>query len=150
MNRFYPEEFPEFDYEPTKDEFDIVPIEGNIGVGVIAKRRFKPGEIVFRFTGVVTNKITLFTLQKKKGEYIHDPWFMGRILHRCEPNCSVDMNKLEFRAIEEINEGDWITMDYDQTEDVLFRPFECHCGKVKCSFSECRTVKGRLVAETIY
>ena len=142
MSRFYPDIFPLFPYEPTTANFAIEPIGDGIGVGVVSKRRFRKGELVFRFTGVITHQITQYTLQRYNGEFLHDPWFMGRILHRCEPNCFVDMTKLEVVAVRDIEPDEWVTMDYDQTEDYLFRPFVCNCGTKKCITQTQRVVRG--------
>lgn len=142
MNRFYPETFPLFPHEPTAENFAIESIGDGVGFGVVSKRRFRKGELVFRFTGLITHQITQYTLQRYNGEFIHDPWFMGRILHKCEPNCFVDMGKLEFVAIKDIEADEWVTMDYDQTEDYLFKPFVCNCGVNKCLSAKQRVVRG--------
>jgi hypothetical protein len=36
--------------------------------------------------------------------------------------------------------GELLTMDYDETEDILFRAFQCCCGSTRCR----GTVGGRL------
>jgi len=140
--RFYPDFIPIFPNEPTEDNFAIEAMPDNIGVGVVTKRAFRKGELVFRFTGVVVNQITQYSLQRLNGEFVHDPWFMGRVLHRCEPNCYVNMLDLSFTAVRDIEPDEWITMDYDQTEDYLFRPFVCNCGNKKCITKSQRVVRG--------
>lgn len=139
--RFYPDSFPQFDYEPTTDRFAIQRIGDSVGEGIVSLVHFNPGDIVFRFTGFLLNEMTLFTLQYGSSLHIHDPYFMGKTLHSCDPNLSCDMSKREFTAVREINPGDLLTMDYEQTEDALFRGFECGCGS-----SSCRgLILGRLV-----
>lgn len=146
MNRFYPEHMPAFANEPTRDAFEIRPISEDCGEGVVALRAFEPGETVFTFTGFYSAEITLFTLQVRPGLYLHDPFFMGKILHRCDPNCDVDMETRSFTARRRIEPGDWVTMNYEQTEDRLFRPFTCNCGAVPCEgFTPTRTIRGRAV-----
>jgi len=142
MTRFYPDELPEFEHEPTKDNFSIEAAGGECGEGVMAKIAFDPEDIVFRFTGFYTENITLFSLEVKPLSYIHDPYFMGKVLHRCEPNCSVNMKRREFKAVKPIKAGDWITMDYEQTESKLFRPFYCVCGKPECESFERKLITG--------
>ena len=130
-NRFYPYFIEEFMYEPTKDDFKIV--EDSLrGKGVIAVRDFKKGEILFRFTGEIQSTQSIFTLQINENTYIEDPYFMGRILHSCNPVAEVDMNKFEFRALMDIKAGDYITMDYDTTEDILYQMFSCLCNSSNC------------------
>ncbi len=144
MTRFYPEAVPSFEHEPTRERFDIKAIGDNVGEGVVALTPFSPGDIVFRFTGFYSAEITLFTLQVEPGLYLHDPFFMGKILHRCDANCDVDMATRTFTARLPIAPGDWVTMNYEQTEDELFRPFTCVCGPVKCEgFTAERQIRGR-------
>ncbi|MCA8928550.1 MAG: SET domain-containing protein-lysine N-methyltransferase [Alphaproteobacteria bacterium] len=146
MTRFYPDAVPEFPHEPTRERFAIQSIGRGMGEGVVALTPFHAGEIVFRFTGFFCSDITLFTLQVEPGVYLHDPYFMGKILHRCDPNCDVDMVTRTFTARRRILPGDWVTMNYEQTEDRLFRPFTCHCGERPCEGTLPHEIKGRLVA----
>ncbi|PJF45145.1 MAG: SET domain-containing protein-lysine N-methyltransferase [Phototrophicales bacterium] len=132
MARFYPEFFPTFEHEPTTDKFAIQRVSDGVGEGVVALVDFEPGEIVFRFTGIFSAEITQFTLQVNDHLHLHDPFFMGKILHSCDPNCTVDMETRTFTAIRPIKAGDFVTMDYAQTEARLFRSFECSCGAANC------------------
>lgn len=145
MTRFYPDAVPEFPHEPTQDRFAIRPIGRSVGEGVVALVPFETGDTVFRFTGFYHSDVTLFTLQVEPGLYLHDPYFMGKILHRCDANCDVDMASRTFTARHPIAAGDWVTMNYEQTEDRLFRPFDCVCGDIPCEGFSPRTIKGRLV-----
>lgn len=130
--RFYPEALPPFEHEPTTDRFEIRQISEDSGQGIVALVDFEPGDVVFRFTGFVLAEQTLFTLQAQPGLFVHDPFFMGKTLHSCDPNCDVDMATRTFTARRTIRAGDIVTMDYEQTEDVLWRPFMCGCGAADC------------------
>lgn len=132
MSRFYPEIFPEFEYEPTTDKFVIQRISDGVGEGVVALVDFEPGDIVFRFTGVFSADVTLFTLRVNDHLHLHDPIFMGKILHCCDANCTVDMQTRTFTAVKPIKAGDFVTMDYAETEAHLYRDFECSCGADNC------------------
>ncbi len=129
--RFYPDFYPTFDYEPTTDRFEIRKSD-EVGEGVVALVDFEPGEIVFRFTGVFSSTVTLFTLEVNQSLHLHDPLFMGKILHCCDPNCSVDMQTRTFTAVKPIKAGEYVTMDYAQTESRLYRNFDCSCGASNC------------------
>ncbi len=103
--------------------------------------KFAYGDIVFRFAGSVVTRQTLFSLQIEPGKYLDDPLVMGKVLHSCEPNMRCDMKTLTFHAIRNISSGEFLTMDYESTEDELFQPFLCYCGS-----SQCRgLIKGRKV-----
>ncbi len=146
MSRFYPEAVPSFRHEPTRDRFAIRPIRDEVGEGVVALVPFATGDIVFGFTGFYSSEITLFSLQVEPGRYLHDPFFMGKILHRCDANCDVDMDRRIFIARRAIQSGEWVTMNYEQTEDRLFRAFVCVCGEAKCEgYEQGRLIQGKSV-----
>ncbi|KRF43769.1 hypothetical protein ASG93_02310 [Paenibacillus sp. Soil787] len=130
-DRFYPNHFDHHPNEPTKDKFAIS-YDQKYGEGVMAKMFFRKGELLFRFHGTLLDYQTLYTLQKKQGLYIEDPYFMGKILHRCDPNTTVDMEEQVFWASKDIRPGDLITMDYESTEDKLYRSFHCQCESRNC------------------
>lgn len=130
--RFYPDEIPPFPYEPTRDRFSIEYVGDRVGVGVMTFTSFKAGDIVFAFSGHYSTQITQYSLQVEPGVHIHDPYFMGRVLHHCDPNTTVDMTSLTFTALRSISPGEFITMDYAETEDILFKTFECQCDAPHC------------------
>jgi len=47
---------------------------------------------------------------------------------RCDPNLAIDTGTMEARAVQEIEPGDYLSIDYTATEDVLGCQFACHCG----------------------
>jgi len=139
--RFYPAHIPCFEGEPSRLDFAIRRVDETVGEGLVALRDFAVGERVFAFTGVVMDGITQYTLQLPSGRHIDDPYFMGKSLHHCDPNCRADMTALTFTAVRPIRAGDFITIDYDHTEDRLFKPFDCNCDAVQCR----GVIAGRLV-----
>lgn len=139
-NRVYPDKYPYHKNEPKADNVTIVKTH-NKGQALASKIFLKPDDLVFRFSGDVINHQTLYTLQKSNGVYINDEYVMGRVLHSCNPNTTVDMNTQEFICTRLISPGEPITMDYETTEDELFRAFECECGAVNCK----GFISGRLV-----
>jgi hypothetical protein len=133
MSRFYPDFIPPFANEPTKERFEIRHIGDGVGEGVVSLVDFQPGDTVFQFTGIFSSEITQFTLQVIEDQlHLHDPFFMGKILHSCDANCSVDMTTRTFTALKPIQAGEFVTMDYAQTEGRLFKNFECCCGAEHC------------------
>lgn len=132
MKRFYPDIVPPFFYEPHPDEFEICRIDEKVGEGVVSRAYFVEDQVVCGFTGYLINFITQFSLQVLPDVHLHDPYFMGKILHSCDPNLSCDMERRLFMALRDIQPGDILTMDYTQTEDTLFKPFVCSCGSARC------------------
>jgi uncharacterized protein len=142
--RFYPAALPPFAHEPRRDRFVIDVKSDGSGEGVRSLVDFEAGDVLFSFTGFFTGEITQFSLQVRPGLHLHDPYFMGKVLHSCAPNAVVDMEERTFTAIRPIEKGAFVTMDYAQTEDVLYRSFVCQCGAPNCR----GLVTGRL--ETVY
>ena len=130
-DRFYPPTIGPFKHEPSRKKFRIV-VEGEKGEGVITLSPFRKNRIVFTFRGDELTYQTLFTLQITRGRYLHDPYFMGKILHSCEPNLRCDMRTFTFTALRDIQPGEYLTMDYETTEEVLYREFQCGCGSPNC------------------
>ncbi len=129
--RYYSQLCPPFLYEPTRDRVEVVGAYGK-GEGLRSVVPIKKGEVVFRFYGPLVHEQTLYTLQHSPGNYISDPIVMGKVLHSCDPNMSCDMSTQTFTARRDIAAGDFLTMDYESTEDELFRAFQCGCGAANC------------------
>lgn len=132
MKSMYPSSFPEFANQPNGDAIEVVFVNGEVQQGLRSIRGFLPGEIVFRFTGIVSPEPTQHSLRLADSLHIHDPWVMGKVLHSCDPNMRVDMATLTFFATKLIGSGELLTMDYASTEEYLFKCFVCQCGSNNC------------------
>ena len=130
--RFYPDTLPSFANEPTRECFDIVRVGADVGEGVQTRVSFNAGAVLFAFTGFFSTEITQFSLQVREGLHLHDPYFMGKVLHSCDANAYCDMEARQFVALRPIEAGEFVTMDYAQTEDYLFKTFPCSCGAENC------------------
>jgi len=130
--RFYPEQMPVFAFEPTREKFKISHINEGVGEGVVSLVEFKTGEVLFACTGFITEEVTQFSLQLAEGVHLHDPYFYGKLLHSCDPNTYVDLKTRRFIALKPIAANEFVTLDYTQTEDFLFRGFYCDCGASNC------------------
>lgn len=131
-NRFYPEQLPSFEHEPTRDRFAIQQVGQSVGEGVVTLTEFAAGEIVFACSGFFSDEVTLFSLQITPSLHLHDPYFYGKLLHSCDPNIVVDVNSRQFIAQRDIKSGEYLTLDYARSEDYLFRAFLCQCGAANC------------------
>ncbi|MDT8397496.1 MAG: SET domain-containing protein-lysine N-methyltransferase [Pseudomonadales bacterium] len=85
-----------------------------------------------KMAGHVVPDIRQHTLQIAPGSHNYDPYFSGYFLHSCEPNIFLDMENMKVIALADIAPGTYLTMDYAQTEDYLFRQFPCGCGAAVC------------------
>src|ERR1700679_1294374 len=131
-DRFYPSSIAPFAGEPRRSDFSIGHTCARKGLGVIANLAFQKGDLLFVFAGSIVTEITQFSLQLAPGVHVDDPFFMGKVLHSCEPNAECYMATREFRAVRDIVAGELVTMDYDATEEQLFRAFQCACGAATC------------------
>jgi hypothetical protein len=91
--------------------------------------------------GTLTTEMTLHSLQMAPGLHLDDPYLAGKVLHSCGPNSWLDVETRIYFATRDIAAGELLTMDYDETEDILFRAFDCRCGSPNCR----GTVGGKLV-----
>lgn len=142
--RFYPPEVPVFDYEPLRDYFQIVKSLESINEGIISLITLKEEDIAFRWTGFFLTTQTLHSLQHKKGAYIHDVFFSGKLLHSCNPNLRLDMETLTAYVIKPIKVFDRLTIDYEETEDILYNQFDCTCGSSNCRQSISGKIKDHI------
>jgi hypothetical protein len=130
--RIYPSFLPVVSDEPQAEDFHVVDVDEHRGQGVEVLRDFSAGDVLFRMNGVLRDYVTQYTLQVGQDQHLDDPYFAGKILHCCDPNARLDPESRLYFAVRDISEGELLTMDYDETEDVLYRAFECRCGADNC------------------
>ncbi len=132
LMRLYPDWIPITEREPTRKDFEKIN-RPEFGDCILSKTLFSPGVVIARIHGgIIRHTAELHTVQKSPGVHIHDEWFAGLVLHSCDPNTYFDQEEETFVAIKEINSGDIVTCDYQATEDLLARSFECKCGAANC------------------
>lgn len=131
--RLYPDEIPEFYGEPSFARISYR-YRGEVGWGLITLVPVLKGARIFNISGDWVQDQTLFSLQRRKGVYLHDPWVMGRMLHSCSPNTKALMNEdpPAIVSTRNIKAGEFLTLDYEDTEDFLYREFHCSCGAAGC------------------
>lgn len=130
--RYYEGLFAPFENEPMKDCLAIISTGDDRGEALKTLKNVKQGSVVFAFRGNPVGKQSLYTLQIAPGYYIEDPLVMGKVLHSCEPNMVCDMSNQTFTALRDIAQGEFLTMDYESTEDVLTQSFRCDCSAIGC------------------
>jgi hypothetical protein len=128
----YPKYFGNNPLFPKKNDFEVVLKNKHAGKGVISYKSFNPGVIIAVMAGEIIHDIRQHSLQIDKHSHLHDIYFSGYFLHSCDPNISLDMQKLTVTAIKPIKPYDYLYMDYAETEEVLFKQFPCSCGSKQC------------------
>ena len=145
MKRFYPDHLEVVPNEPSWEDFCVLDVDDKRGQGVLVLRDFSQGSVLFRMNGTLKTEMTLHTLQMGPGLHLDDPYFAGKVLHSCEPNSWLDTETRLYIATRDITAGELLTMDYDETEDLLFRSFPCCCGSTRCR----GTIGGRLFRKPV-
>lgn len=130
--RIYPNHLAEVADEPQSEDFRVINVDGERGQGVLVLREYRSGDVLFRMNGTLSTRMTLHSLQMAPGLHLDDPYIAGKVLHSCDPNSRLDVRTRLFYAVRDIPPGELLTMDYDETEDILFRSFDCCCGAVNC------------------
>lgn len=134
----YPHEFVSEHHQPgvTTVQYptihDIMKQEtAEYGVGIMAMRHFGRGESL-RFIAQQTPHLLQHSLQRNPGDNLYDPYFIGFLLHSCNPNVVLDMHQQRVFFIRDIAQGEPLCMDYASTEDVLYSQFPCGCHAPNC------------------
>ena len=103
--------------------FDVQP--GEI-MGCFAKQDFLPGQTITKFNPVFIDSPSRTSIQID-ASHMEDEFGMY-LNHNCDPNAVVIVAKEPYLVcINNIEKGDEVTIDYNDTEDRLSHPFFCNC-----------------------
>jgi SET domain-containing protein len=106
--------------------------KGIHGVGVFAKSDIRRGTILFKLSGKIIDEPTRTSVQVGENKHVENI-LAGHMNHSCTPNAKVYKRLMALISLSDIKEGDEITFDYNDNEDVLAAPFICECcGKKIC------------------
>ncbi|MDZ4372095.1 MAG: SET domain-containing protein-lysine N-methyltransferase [Phenylobacterium sp.] len=117
---------------PDCEPLEVLDTDGGYGLGVRTLAPWRVGEVVHRFSGLVSAELKLHSLQVNEHLHISETRYIGFLTHACDPNARLDMSRFEMVALKDIGAGELLTIDYAATEDRLFRQFACHCGAATC------------------
>jgi uncharacterized protein len=113
------------------------------GRAVYARDVVEPGELVAVWSGRIVNadeleelppEIRHHTVQIEEGLYLaslssdEPPDFIN---HSCEPNAGLD-GQVAIVALQRIQPGDEVTIDYAMCDGSPYDEFECECGSTHC------------------
>lgn len=139
MSSLYPSAFikkhaaPHIDLSRLPSTHELIKKETDqYGVGIYAQRPYARGTVIGHFLARQTSELRQHSLQRSPGDHLEDPYFVGYLLHSCDPNVVLDMHQQKVYCLKDIHEGEPLFMDYASTEDVLFRQFACACAAPNC------------------
>jgi len=75
---------------------------------------------------------TYRTIQVDEHTHVDGLGALAYLNHSCAPNIVVDTERLEVRALRDIDAGEELTFFYPSTEWEMDRPFACLCGAPGC------------------
>lgn len=119
----------------------IIKETGTIGKGLFAIEDIKKGEIIADWTGgpmyeakscmsLPTREISDHAIQCEEHTWI-DTEGLGRYSnHSCKPNYGIQ-GKFKLVAMRDVKKGEWLTWDYEMTEDSDWK-MKCKCGTPSC------------------
>lgn len=113
---------------PSTRHFQLEPDLKQIKARVAFDSRVR----IARLSGWAVSERRPHTVQLSSRIHLHDAWFCGLLRHSCNPNVFVDTTYLELWSLHRILPGDLLTIDYANTEDVLYRQFACECCELHC------------------
>lgn len=102
------------------------------GVGMVAARNFRQGELISR----VTNRVpapgpSTYSIQVGTDRHVESD-SIRYLNHSCEPNTYIDAIAGMLLALQDIIEGDELTFFYPSTEWDMASSFACACGTRDC------------------
>jgi hypothetical protein len=91
---------------------------------LITNQNIERGECILSLSGPSMPQPTRYTIQTGQSEHIHDS--LGSFInHSCSPNASIRGTIIE--ANTRINKGTEVTINYNESEDIICHPFVCNC-----------------------
>ena len=94
-----------------------------IAAGAVVQRIDKPERLP---------RPTYRTIQVSEDTHVDGLGALAYLNHSCAPNTFVDTERLEVRALRDIQPGEELTFFYPSTEWEMDRPFACLCGAPDC------------------
>lgn len=102
--------------------------------GLFATEDIKKGEVIISYNDLVNPEPHRLSIQIDQNKHLFDPnqesdFYMN---HHCEPNCWIDTQNRQFKALINIKRGTELNFNYNSTEAKISNPFTCWCGSENC------------------
>lgn len=102
-------------------------------------KSFKAGEVLVKIEGYTTGQPKRWSsVQYSESEHLEFNSELVYMNHSCDPSVIIDLDKMEIKALRDLNAGDDITFFYPSTEWDMAQSFKCWCGSSRC----CAEIKG--------
>jgi hypothetical protein len=113
--------------------FEVVGLETPLNAALVSRVSAASGTVLaeirnFRRVDVPSYR----SLQIGKSIHIDDIGVLAYLNHSCDPNVTIDVERLTVIALRDIAAGDALTLFYPSTEWEMAQPFPCRCGSDKC------------------
>jgi hypothetical protein len=101
------------------------------GDGIFTDNPIKKGEIFYRIPRNITSDHPKAGLARIDNIYVCDEKVLNFINHSCNPNARIDAGNYALVAIRDIQNGEEVTVNYDETE-LDGKRTKCHCRSKTC------------------
>jgi len=112
------------------DRLRVVDDGSILGARLVAKRRFRRGDLILPLIGKLT-AASYRTIQIDVSTHLEGS-VLAFMNHSCRPSAIVVAQALAVRARTDLKIGEEVTFFYPSTEWEMVRPFECLCGAPNC------------------
>ena len=100
---------------------------------LVSRRTFAAGTLVAAIgPHRVVDQPSYRSVQVGRHSHIEDIGVLVYLNHSCAPTVFVDVERLEVRALVDIDVGRELTFFYPSTEWDMAQPFHCWCGAESC------------------
>lgn len=110
-------------------------LDSGMGKSLSANQDMLKGELIFEFEKnfIPYPRVDTLCIADDKHQYSMDPEAFENFLnHSCNPNGYINFDDLSFRALRNIEKGEYLSFNYLSTEWDLANQFDCRCGSVGC------------------
>lgn len=119
--------------EPPSSSASVTEVSIHGQRGVITTLALSPGSIVAPLIVERTDReASRYSIQQDEQRHIVVALPLRLMNHSCQPNCMLDVEKLNVVALRPLAAGDELTFFYPSTEWEMAEPFDCHCGAATC------------------
>lgn len=103
------------------------------GKAIFATQEINKDELIFGFGGEILNVADKYSIQIDDNKHLSGSGDINDLLnHSCNPTGYFDFDTLDFKAINDIEEGGEVTFNYLTSEWEMAVPFDCKCESSNC------------------
>jgi hypothetical protein len=100
---------------------------------VVTTEKIPANTKIITLKGEILESPNKYSYQIGKNRHLDRVYgIQDELRHSCDPNCYVDIEKLELVALKDIGANEELTINYCCTEENMAEPFICNCNSINC------------------